>query len=434
MTQTLTLSPKPGISSDIVCDEVGAPNAAHWAGSISSVEADYDAIVSHARNKTIRIFEQHGVLEVYGRDRVGAIGLPSGRRILINSKISGVVLIQWLIYLREFPDLQLWDSGGNVDQSDRWQTVLVRLFLRELELVTRCHMKKGYVEMDVESPHVRGRILTTRFSQRPWRLPAIPQVVRQRSQNTPANQMLAAALDRVVLFQSELGPNQARLFEQLRNDWFDISRDGLDKHSVIQASLGATPDGYRSALQLARLILTGAAIDQSTSFGGHTFTLSLSRIWENAVTQMFQELVPQTGWSVAPRSQSTRLWDDATGPDDRYRSLIADTLLIRGSDRWVLDAKYKRGFGNEDRNDRFQMCAYAAGFRAERATLVYPTAGDQSPTRRLLLNTMFGSQPLLIDAAACEIAKGPEYCKQQLLQELFPLVKTAPNFDALVKL
>lgn len=419
MTQTPPPPSTNGLSSDIICDEVNSSDAAHWVGSITNIGSDYDAVLSHAHNKTLKIVERAGIIEIFGRDRVGMIGLPSGRRILINTKIPGIMLLDWLIYLHEFPDLQQWTSGGNVHPSDSWQIVLARLFLRELEVVTRSHLRKGFVEMSVTSPHVRGRILTGRLSQRLWRLPSIPQVIRGRSLNTPANQMLAAALDQIVHFQPDLGPDSARLFEQLRNDWFDISRIGIDRYTIIQASLAAPPDGYRSALQLARLILLGASVHHSDCFGGQTFTLSLSRIWEDAVTQMCRDLEPETGWMVAPRSQSVRLWDDATGPDDRRRSLIADTLLVRGNDRWVLDAKYKNGFGNEDRNDRFQMCAYAARFGAERATLVYPTSSGQSPSCRVLLDTVFGSRPFFIDAAACEISKGPDFCKRVLLRELF---------------
>ncbi len=48
--------------------------------------------------------------------------------------------------------------------------------------------------------------------------------------------------------------------------------------------------------------------------------------------------------------------------NDPNRLMIADILLMRNDERWVLDAKYKRDFGNESRNDRFQMCAYAIAF------------------------------------------------------------------------
>ena len=417
MTRSTAALSRPNVSSDIVCDEAGTPNAQHWEGLVSEIGSDYNAILSHSQNKTIRVVERSGRLEIHGRDRVGVISLPSGRRILLRTKIPGIVLLDWLVYLQEFPDLQLWASGGNVQQSDSWQTVLARLFLSELEIVTRCHLRKGFVQMNVDSPHVRGRVLAGRLSQRPWRLPSIPQVVRSRSLNTPANQMLAAALDQLLVFQADLGPDGVRLFQQLRNDWSHISREDVDRQTIIHTSLSAPPDGYRAALQLARLLLTGATIDHNGGFGGQTFTLSLSRIWELAVTRMCQDLTPQTGWKIASRSQSVRLWDDALGADDPYRSLIADTLLRRGNDRWVLDAKYKRSYGNEDRNDRFQMCAYALRFGADRATLVYPFANHEHPSRRTLMSTSYGNAPVIIDAIALPMAEGPQACKTRLLHE-----------------
>jgi hypothetical protein len=120
----------------------------------------------------------------------------------------------------------------------------------------------------------------------------------------------------------------------MRNDWQDVSREDTDSDSVMQASLSAPPDGYRSALQLARLILLGASIDHAGRLGGQTFTLSLSRVWEDAVIQMCRDLEPQTGWRVEPKS--IRPWDDAMGSDDKYRSLIADTLkpAFAANDRW----------------------------------------------------------------------------------------------------
>jgi len=39
-----------------------------------------------------------------------------------------------------------------------------------------------------------------------------------------------------------------------------------------------------------------ACIDHAGRLGGQTFTLSLSRIWEDAVTHMCRDLEPQTGW------------------------------------------------------------------------------------------------------------------------------------------
>lgn len=164
--------------------------------------------------------------------------------------------------------------------------------------------------------------------------------------------------------------------------------------------------------------MTGAAIDQTSGFGGHTFTLSLSRIWELALTRMCEDLSAQTRWTVEPRSESVRLWDDACEDDAPYRPLIADTLLRSRDQRWVLDAKYKLGFGAESRNDRFQMCAYALGFSAVRTTLVYPFSPDHLASPRILLDRTYGNHSFTIDAVALPMSDGPPICKQQLLMHI----------------
>jgi 5-methylcytosine-specific restriction endonuclease McrBC regulatory subunit McrC len=403
-----------GTEKPIICDERGSLDPVAWRGSTESLGEDYSALLRYHEERILQVQEHRGQVEIRGRDRVGVVRLPSGRRILIRTKIPGLVLLDWLVYLGEFPNIQFWEQDGNVAQSDSYQSVLASLFLRELDIVTRCHMRMGFVQFDTESPEVRGRILSQRLAHRPWRLPSIPQTVRGRSINTPPNQMLAAALDRILMFATELGSDQLAGFQQLRHSWSGISRSNEDREYIIQSSMSAPPAGYRSALQLARLILTGATFDPTPGWGGDTFTISLARMWENAVSKMCRELSAETGWRVAPRTESIRRWDDAAGTDDPNRSMIADTLLYRGDQRWILDAKYKRSFGNESRNDRFQMCGYILGFGANRATLVYPTASAAVTPHRELLSTVFGNRSLEIDSISLPMIDGPNLCRDRL--------------------
>jgi len=406
------------IAKPIICDEKGSLDPVAWRGSVESLGEDYAVILRHHEDRILHVQEHRGQVEIRGRDRVGVVRLPSGRRILIRTKVPGLVLLDWLVYLGEFPDIQFCKQYGNVSQSESYQSVLAGLFLRELDIVTRCHMRMGFVQFDTESPEVRGRILSHRLAHRPWRLPAIPQTVRGRSINTPPNQMLTAALDRILMFASELGTEHLAAFQQLRHSWSGISRSTEDREYIIQSSMSAPPAGYRSALQLARLILTGATFDPTPGWGGDTFTISLARMWENAVSKMCRELSTETGWHVAPRNESIRRWDDAAGTDDPNRSMIADTLLYRGDQRWILDAKYKRSFGNELRNDRFQMCGYVLGFGANRATLVYPTASADITSCRELLATVFGNTSVKIDSIALPMIDGPRHCRERLSELL----------------
>lgn len=402
----------------IVCDEEGSLNPICWRGSIESLGEDYASILRCHEDRIVRVCERRGQVEIRGRDRVGVIRLPSGRRILIRTKVPGLVLLEWLVFLGQFPAIQFWDDEGNVMQSASYQLVLATLFLRELEIVTRCHMRMGFVEFDKESAQVRGRILSHRLAQRPWRLPSIPQTVRGRSINTPPNQMLAAALDSILLFSGELADDQLVAFQQLRHSWSGISRATEDREYIIQSSMSAPPAGYRSVLQLARLMLTEATFDLTPGVGGDAFTLSLASVWENAVSKMCRELSSETGWHVAPRSESIRHWDDAGGPNEASRHMRADTLLVKGDQRWILDAKYKRSFGNELRDDRFQMCAYVLGFNAHRSTLVYPVDPRGGLRRRRLLSTNFGDASVLIDSISLPMSAGVRHCKQELAKFL----------------
>ena len=48
--------------------------------------------------------------------------------------------------------------------------------------------------------------------------------------------------------------------------------------------------------------------------------------------------------------------------------------------------EHKRAFGNESREDHFQMCGYAVAFDADVVSLVYPVATNE-PKGRILLKT-----------------------------------------------
>ena len=160
---------------------------------------------------------------------------------------------------------------------------------------------------------------------------------------------------------------------------------------------------------MARLILVGAALDPESNMGGQAFTLPLAIVWERALRRMFDDLAGQTGWRRLGDAHRTRRWDDPAGRNDPKRWLTADVLVQNAEARWVLDAKYKCGFGNEHRTDRFQMCAYATAFDAGHASLVYPTATGLVSPRILLLTTVCGRR-LEIDSIALPMAAGPEIC------------------------
>ena len=156
-----------------------------------------------------------------------------------------------------------------------------------------------------------------------------------------------------------------------------------------------------------------AVLDPKSIMGGQAFTLSMAAIWESGLRRMLSESAGETGWKLSPRNSCTRRWDDSPEHGDTQRWMTADAIVERAGRRWVLDGKYKNEFGIESRADRFQMCAYAVAFDADRISLVSP--GESLTPIRKLLCTTIGAKQLTIDSLSLPMRLGPEACSSALM-------------------
>ena len=413
---------------DIVCFEIGSGDIPPWLGSRRELESDWSVLQHQSNRGVIQIDVCDDQVAIRGATRVGLVLLPSGRRLIVRSKIPVLKLLDWLIFLGEFPRLTSWLPKAGVTAGCDWPECIARLFLYALEHVTRHHLRKEYVSVRADELQIRGRILTTALGQQLHRLPRVPQVQRRRTFDTPSNIVLALALDRLPALLGDHSESVRRI-AQLRDQWSSIDRQVSDPLAAVIAAQWASPPGYREALQLARLVLLGAALDPASNTGGQAFTLPLGRVWERALCRMFDDLAEETGWRRLSDDQRTRRWDDPVGQNDPKRWMTADVIVERRGKSWILDAKYKREFGNESRADRFQVCAYAVAFDAAHASLVYPTVEDQVPVRQLLSTTVSG-RPLRIDSIGLPMFAGPEKCLAVLASLTRSIHAAKPSSDA----
>jgi 5-methylcytosine-specific restriction endonuclease McrBC regulatory subunit McrC len=396
----------------IICFEAGSGSTEPWIGSRNTVGEDIAMLGRLAERRLIELRVVGNKVSIRGTTRVGLVILPSGRRLVIRSKIPNIVLLDWLAYLGRFPSLSHWlpESGVAAVKSDHedWHLCIARLFLHAMERVTRQHLRKGYVVVAASDSAIRGRIVMSKLGQELYRLPRVPQLQRQRTFDTPFNIVLALALDRLPSLLADGRTEDRRKMAMLREQWSTVRRDISDPITAAVAAQSAEPPGYREALQLARLILIGAVLDPESIMGGQAFTLSMPGIWEEGLRHMLSETAGETGWKLAPRDACTRRWDDSFGHCNAQRWMTADAIIERAGKRWVLDGKYKNDFGIESRADRFQMCAYAVAFDADRISLVYP--GESLMPVRRLLRTTVGAKQLTIDSFALPMRKGPKTC------------------------
>jgi len=185
-------------TDDIVCFEEGSDQPP-LANLVTVSQEDMKHLQLLSDNAVIALERVGDTVSVSGTDRVGMIVLPSGRRVVIRSKIDSLVLLDWLSYLGEFPPLEMWLPDAGVTTGDDFHTCIARLFLYELEKVTRLHLRKDYTPVMSDGTTIRGRILTARLYQRLHQLPFIPQRYRTRTFDTRYNIVLAVALDRLPM-------------------------------------------------------------------------------------------------------------------------------------------------------------------------------------------------------------------------------------------
>ena len=397
-------------TDEIECFEAGSGEVP-WVGCADFAADDRAALEQLARDRVIEYERKESEIHISGVDRVGIVALPSGRRLVIRSKIENLVLLDWLAYLGEFPPLDSWLPGNAVSQGSAFPVCLARLFLGELDKLTRQQIRKDYAAVFSHESTIRGRILTTRLWRNLDRLPRVPQSQRSRTVDVPHNLVLALALDRIPRLLPSESSEDHSLCARLCDQWSCVDRALIDPVSAVTEAQWACPPGYRVALQLARLILLGATLDSRAAVSSLMFTLPLAAIWERGLQKMLVEIYHETGWS--PNSNRTRHWHDKAHGSDTDRLLIADVVMERGGERWILDAKYKRDFGTENRNDRFQMCAYAVAFDADVVSLVYPVASKLK--RRVLLDSVYGQKRITIDSLSLPMAQGPDACKAALI-------------------
>jgi 5-methylcytosine-specific restriction endonuclease McrBC regulatory subunit McrC len=393
-------------ADDITCGEWGMPAPERWSEPTQLSDTDRAAIAALEARRVMETQPAGELLRIAGTDQVGLIVLPSGRSIGIQPKISGLVLLDWLAYVGDCPPVSRLTREGALREGGPHQ-LLAGLFLDELELVTRRHMGKDYTPERSDATTLRGRVLVRAMVQGYHRLPSVPQARRARTLDTPHNRLLAATLDLVASLLPD-DADERRRFAALRDDWAVVPRGPVDLLTPTPDLRHACPPGYATAVQLAGMILRGFTRHPRAGSCGEAFLISMSGVWERALRRMCRELRPLTAWAPVRDALRTRPWHD-----EQARWMTADVLLESpAGGRWVLDAKYKRGYGDEDRDDRFQACAYAVAFEAGKGALVYPTAEGRAGRSRLLLSGYVGERPVTIESVELPLGAGPEACRE----------------------
>ena len=130
------------------------------AGIVSDAVPGLGCTRTQAARGVIQLEVQGNQAIIRGGTHVGLVVLPSGRHLIVRSKVPSVTLLEWLEFVGDFPRLTTWLPQAGVSQGDDWHKCIGRLFLFAMELVTRQHLRRDFVPVALHASAIRGRIVT----------------------------------------------------------------------------------------------------------------------------------------------------------------------------------------------------------------------------------------------------------------------------------
>lgn len=314
--------------------------------------------------------------EVSDAGRVG-VARVGGLTVWVRPKIP-IARLLWLLGYAGHDGWQRSEPVG-YEVDDELVPVLAAAFASQVERALATGLLQGYVEVDEQGPVLRGR-LRERDQLRERYGIAVPLLVRYDdfSADIPENQILRAAVDRLLVLPGVGGKTRLRLLKtrQRLADARLVDRRRLP--SWTPSRLNAR---YHDALALAEIICAGDAVDHAPgSIRLDGFVVNMYKVFEDFVTRTLSPALAGLGGHC--RAQDPWHLDE----DGEIRMRPDLVWYQGGGPVAVVDAKYKAekpdGFPDAD---LYQLLAYATALGLDHGQLVY-AKGNETAQRWTVRN------------------------------------------------
>lgn len=268
---------------------------------------------------------------------------------------------------------------ARLTDANTFADLLAESFLASVARGSARGLPRRYVEHDVETPGVRGRLRRDRpvaLLTRPW---ALPCRVSQLSEGTPVAQLLRWAA--VRLARLSVSTPRARALLDLAESLGDVAPVPPAAATVERMDLGTQYAGLALARDIGLILLRSRSLEPRPDSGEiHGVLWVTHRLFEGAVRELARRAALRLGLQAA--TGTVRLGERlGTGAD---LGTTPDVRVLRGGRTvLVLDAKYKVRPGNPAADDVYQVIAGAHAARSPAGALVYPSTLPRHDTWRL---------------------------------------------------
>lgn len=253
---------------------------------------------------------------------------------------------------------------------------VVPLFARTVQQAIRPGLLHSYRSCEDTLPTVRGRVrMADQFRTRRGLPLPVEVLYDDFTPDILENQLLRTAVD--TLGRLHLRHRHSRMtLAQLHQQLNGISTVVPNTREVPEPRWTRLNERYRSAVALARLIITTAGLEaRSGGEDASVFLVNMNTVFERFIRVALREhlLVDASTFPAAAGGRALHLDIEHTTPLEPDLS-----WWIAGRCTFAGDCKYKRPEGTIPNADVYQMLAYLTALELREGVLVY-AAGEETP-------------------------------------------------------
>lgn len=230
--------------------------------------------------------------------------------------------------------------------------LLVQVFLKQIDHITRLGLKRNYVPRQEDLQAVRGRINVRQTVTLHLRgQPRVNCSYEDYTIDVPENQLLLTAL-RAVSRNKALPSIRRSLAHMFTGEFPGVHEFTEGQRGWVPVTSDRLNPQYEPALKMALLILQSMGIQHE--FGRaevSSFTLDMNKLFEKFIFRKLQKLLDKKGVAVRAKQEFDF--------DEQKQAKIEPDLVFQSHQgrRVVGDTKYKLDSAPEP-GDRYQMLAY----------------------------------------------------------------------------
>lgn len=266
-------------------------------------------------------------------------------------------------------------------------------FLNCVKLLLQFGLTGKIFEKRETSKTVKGRLVMENFNKVTIPQKGIETLSKQYSLNSPANQIIKSALEKILLVEKK---------DALRSNIHAVLRDfdSIDAYDEDLRSLDSIPNAHFSpnpyypiAIQYAIIILKDLKLNYNKGgLNWHAFLENSNDLFEKYVLKILRSGLKEKveKWEE-PKKYATIRYNGSEGYKYFSPDILVDYDKSKARSRMVLDVKNKSFFPNKDplseiveASDIYQLLFYCKRMHTNVGGLIYPTVSRIQPIRLMV--------------------------------------------------